>query len=75
MYWLLEAFENIQIFMERGGDVLYGILIVTLVMWLLIIERFWYFRATFASQKRQIVDTWEARSSANPGMPTKSAWP
>lgn len=59
---MLDAFENIRIFMERGGDVLYMILAVTFIMWVLIIERLWYFRAVYGGEVRKVASAWESRS-------------
>ena len=59
---LSNAFDAIRDFMERGGDVLYGILIVTFLMWVLIIERLWYFRATYRAEAKQVIDAWNARA-------------
>lgn len=58
---LSEAFEAIRAFMERGGDVLFLVLIVTFLMWTLIIERLWYFRAVYRREARKVLETWEAR--------------
>ena len=43
MVALTSFFEAIRGFIELGGDVLWAIMAVLLVMWTLIIERFWYF--------------------------------
>ena len=40
MNFLLQPYETILVFMERGGDILYWIMLVTFLMWVLIIERF-----------------------------------
>jgi biopolymer transport protein ExbB len=56
-----EAFDAIQGFMERGGDVLFLILIVTFLMWMLIIERLWYFRAVFKKDASKVINAWEER--------------
>lgn len=61
MVELLEAYEAIVRFMERGGDVLYLVLIVTFLMWMLIIERLWYFRAVYRKEARRVLEAWEAR--------------
>lgn len=57
----VQAYESIMAFMERGGDVLYLILLVTFLMWILIIERLWYFRAIFKKDKEEVQRVWEAR--------------
>ena len=61
MVELLEAYEAIVRFMERGGDVLYLVLVVTFLMWMLIIERLWYFRAVYRKEARRVLEAWEAR--------------
>lgn len=61
MYWLTEAYNSIRNFMETGGDVLWAILVVTFLMWILIIERFWYFRSGHRELVQQVVASWDAR--------------
>lgn len=58
---LLNAYEAIVLFMEKGGDVLFLVLLVTFLMWLLIIERLWYFRLVGKKEIKRVVDAWEAR--------------
>ena len=62
MLALNEAFDAIRQFMERGGDVLFLILAVTFIMWVLIVERLWYFALEFKKQKNRVIDAWESRS-------------
>lgn len=57
----MEAFEAIRDFMEAGGDVLWAILAVTFFMWMLIVERFWYFRTGHRELAAQIIASWDAR--------------
>lgn len=61
MMWFTEAYEAIRDFMELGGDVLWAILALTFVMWMLIIERFWYFRTAHQQLAGQIAASWDAR--------------
>lgn len=58
---MTEALEAIRDFMELGGDVLWAILAITFFMWMLIIERFWYFRSAHKQLTTQIIASWEAR--------------
>ena len=60
-----EALEQILLFMERGGPVLWGIFGVSLVLWSLIIERFIYLRLTHPSYVKQVVVHWRARTDFN----------
>lgn len=62
MLEIAEAFDAIRGFMDRGGDVLYMILVVTFIMWVLIIERLWYLSAEYRKERNRVVDAWEARS-------------
>lgn len=61
MQSLLDAYTAILIFMEKGGVVLYGVLAVTFFMWVLIIERIWYFTASAKTDVRRALAAWESR--------------
>lgn len=58
---IAEAIEVVGDFMESGGDVLWAIFTVTLVMWVFIIEREWYFHFVYKNDLAQVLETWEAR--------------
>jgi biopolymer transport protein ExbB len=60
--WEIEAIAAVREFIERGGDVLLVIAFVTAVMWTLMVERFWYFRAGHKREKQRAKVFWEARS-------------
>ena len=45
-------------FFEAGGPVLWGILLVTMIMWTLIIERFWYFKNMMPSLSDKALSQW-----------------
>jgi biopolymer transport protein ExbB len=59
--WEIETFAVVRAFIERGGNVLLVIALVTAVMWTLILERFWYFRMAYRRQVKKIRDDWQAR--------------
>ncbi len=61
MLILSELLENIQKFMELGGDVLWAIMAVLFVMWTFIIERFWFYRFVFPKQANDLTAAWDAR--------------
>ena len=61
MQALLDAYNAILIFLEKGGPVLYGVMIVTFWMWILIIERLWYFFAGAKADIQRVVAAWESR--------------
>ena len=57
-----DAYLAIIQFIELGGNVLYLIAAVTFLMWTLIFERFWYFRAEHKNVIREATEIWEGRS-------------
>ena len=52
--------ERLIDFLESGGPVLLAILAAALVMWTLIIERYWFLRLTWPERLQQVVDDWLA---------------
>jgi biopolymer transport protein ExbB len=58
---LLDAYEAVGDFINRGGDILLVIFAVTLVMWTLILERQWYFRRVFPHEAEAVKQRWHAR--------------
>ncbi|MCZ6716660.1 MAG: MotA/TolQ/ExbB proton channel family protein, partial [Gammaproteobacteria bacterium] len=61
MSFLLEPFFAIRDFFEAGGNVLYGILVVTIFMWTFIIERLWYFYREMPQRVRRVQEEWDNR--------------
>ena len=57
---LLLTLPEIRDFFEAGGPVLWGILLVTTIMWTLIIERFWFFQYLLPVRRHQAITEWEA---------------
>ncbi|OEY71043.1 biopolymer transporter ExbB [Rheinheimera salexigens] len=61
MLQLIGLWESVQDFIHTGGDVLYLVALVLFVMWVLMIERYWYLKAIFPKVKQEIIAKWEAR--------------
>lgn len=59
---LISAFDDIYLFLERGGDVLFVLLFVIFVMWGLILERALYLSWSFPRLAQEVRQKWEARS-------------
>ena len=55
---LFFVLPEIREFFEAGGPVLWGILMVTIIMWTLIIERFWFFQYLLPQKRVKIIDEW-----------------
>jgi biopolymer transport protein ExbB len=62
MYILFEISEQLRGFLEMGGPVLLYIAGLTFIMWVLILERFWYFRTEHKVQVSHAMNAWEARA-------------
>ena len=54
---------DLREFFEAGGPVLWGILLVTMIMWTLIIERFWYFKNLMPSLTNDALNQWSVVSN------------
>lgn len=48
-------------FLDRGGPVLYAILVVCLMLWTLILERLWFFYRTMPSRSQGYAQDWLGR--------------
>lgn len=59
---LPEALIATRDFVESGGPVIRVIIAVTFLMWVLIIERYWYLYSGHRSAVQQALDQWHARS-------------
>ena len=54
-------------YMQRGGDVLWGILALTIILWWFVLERGWYFFSGFAEDRDTRLQQWLDR-------PERSSW-
>jgi len=55
---LFIVLPEIREFFEAGGPVLWGILMVTIIMWTLIIERFWFFQYLLPQKREEGIAEW-----------------
>jgi biopolymer transport protein ExbB len=55
-------FEWLFDFLDRGGPVLYAILVVCLMLWTLILERLWFFYRTMPSRAKSYTLNWAKRN-------------
>ena len=61
MDWLLTPIDLVNALLQKGGLILGVILIVTLIMWTLILERYAYFLIVYPAKHTQIIDEWQRR--------------
>ncbi len=57
-----QAYEQVYLFIERGGDVLFAILGIIFLLWIFILERVAYFSVTHRGLVQTIVQEWQHRS-------------
>ena len=58
----IEAYASVRDFIETGGDVLLVIAVVTFGMWILILERYWFFSLVHPAAADRVQGQWDARS-------------
>ncbi|MFK7977364.1 MAG: MotA/TolQ/ExbB proton channel family protein [Halioglobus sp.] len=54
--------EVLMGFMDKGGDVLWLIAALLLVMWMLIFERIWYLKFGWKADAADVIGRWESRA-------------
>ncbi|MEA5444806.1 MotA/TolQ/ExbB proton channel family protein [Gammaproteobacteria bacterium AB-CW1] len=62
MIWIAESYAALRDFFEAGGDVLWAILAVTILLWTFILERLWYFRMVQPAKTQKALETWNNMS-------------
>ncbi len=53
--------ETVEAFIASGGPILIAIAFLTFVMWTLIFERIWFFKASLNGMVKKTVKHWDAR--------------
>ena len=61
MFWITDIYEAINDFLFLGGPVLRWIAVTIFLMWVLIIERFIFFRKEMPPLMKSIRNSWEER--------------
>ena len=62
MLFLIELWESVRGFVATGGNVLYAVAFALLLMWILMIERFWFLSGVFPKMRDDIIARWDART-------------
>lgn len=63
----MEVLSKLTDFLDAGGDVLWAILAVTVWLWCLILERYWFFLKEFPASRSKNVEVWSEAED-------KSSW-
>ncbi len=59
---IVETIEVVGDFMDSGGDVLWAIFTITMVLWVFILERQWYFHFGYKKDLEEVTQRWASRS-------------
>ena len=62
MIYLIGLWESVRDFIATGGDVLYFVAAALFLMWVLMVERYWYLTSVFPKVKSDIIARWDARA-------------
>ncbi|MGQ0656701.1 MAG: MotA/TolQ/ExbB proton channel family protein [Chromatiales bacterium] len=62
MHSLFEYYEHFLKFLDRGGPVIILIIVASVLMWGLIIERYWFLYMNFPRKVKAATGVWGARS-------------
>ncbi|OUS25692.1 biopolymer transporter ExbB [Thalassotalea sp. 42_200_T64] len=62
MIFLIELWESVREFIATGGNVLYFVAMALFLMWILMIEKYWFLSAVYPAIKRDIIAKWDART-------------
>ncbi len=61
MLYLVELWESVRDFMATGGDVLWLVAGALFLMWVLMLERYFYVSFVFPKMRKEIIARWDAR--------------
>jgi len=61
MLFLIELWESVRSFIATGGNVLYVVAFALLLMWVMMIERYWFLASVYPKMRDDIISRWDAR--------------
>lgn len=61
MRFLFDYYEHFLKFLDRGGPVILAILVASVLMWALIIERYWFLYRILPGKAKDVQTEWNAR--------------
>lgn len=65
MLFLMDIWDSVRGFMATGGDVLWLVAAVLFLMWVLMLERYWYLNWISPKQHQAVISAWEARDETH----------
>ncbi|MBE8167375.1 MAG: MotA/TolQ/ExbB proton channel family protein [Shewanella sp.] len=64
MLFLMDIWDSVRGFMASGGDVLWLVAGVLFLMWILMLERYWYLNWIMPAKNKAIISAWDAREDS-----------
>ncbi|WP_394132847.1 MotA/TolQ/ExbB proton channel family protein [Shewanella maritima] len=64
MLYLMDIWDSVRGFMATGGDVLWLVAAVLFLMWVLMLERYWYVSLTAPKEHKAIIEAWNTREDS-----------
>jgi biopolymer transport protein ExbB len=61
MLFLIELWESVRSFLETGGNVLYFVAFALFLMWMFMVERYWFLSSAYPEIRDNIISSWKAR--------------
>ena len=61
MLFLIEIWESVRSFIATGGNVLYFVAFALFLMWVLMVERYWFLNKEYPAVRDTIISNWDAR--------------
>jgi len=58
----MDIWYDVLAFVDKGGDVLYALAVIVLIMWTIILERIWYLFTEHRKQVARVKAEWDART-------------
>ena len=59
LQWPIDAVLSL---VDEGGPFVIGIFLCGLIMWAIVVERFWYFARVLPGEAKKTIEAWQARS-------------
>jgi len=58
---LKHSLNDIQAFIEQGGPIIWAVFFTCLLLWLCIVDRYWFYKMGFPQLAQKIIVEWQAR--------------
>ena len=59
---LSHSLDDIQAFIEQGGPIIWAVFATCLLLWLCIIDRYWFYKLAFPQLAKDIITDWQTRT-------------